>query len=292
MRDADGRFGLVDFLAAGSGRAEQVDAQFFRLDFHFADFLDLGQHGHGRGGSMDAALGFGFRHALHAVPAAFVAQDLVDVRAFHGKDDFLEPAQIGRRRVDHARLPALGIRETRIHPEQVAREQGGFLAAGARADFQDRVAAVVGIRRQHQRHERAFGARNRGFQFLFFRARDFGQFRIVGGIGQQFGVAGQLLPQALQFVRRPGQVPQALVLAHHLLERAGIGGRAGHGHRLLELLGAGGDLAKIGGIHFHGNRSFGRRYAKRAGRSRLGEGSGPSRTIATSSRSPSWRSAC
>jgi hypothetical protein len=82
---------------------------------------------------------------------------------------------------------------------------------------------------------------------------------------------GQLLPQALQVRRRLGQVAQALVFAHQFLERSGIGGRAGHGHGLLELFGAGGHLAKIGGIHFHGNRSFGSRYAKRAGRSHCGK---------------------
>jgi hypothetical protein len=213
VREAHGGFGLVDLLAAGTRRAEEIDAQILGLDLDFADFLDFGQHGHGGGRRVDAPLRFGFRHALHAMAAAFVAQGLVDVRAFDGKNDFLEAAEIGRRRVDDARLPTARVGELGIHAEQVAGEQRGFLPAGAGADFQDGVAAVVGIRRQHQRHERAFGGGERGFQLRLLRARDFGQFRIARAVGEQFGVAGELLSQAPQILGRPRQVAQALMFA-------------------------------------------------------------------------------
>ena len=73
MGDAHRAVGLVDVLAAGALGAIDVDAQvlFVDLDVHI---LGFGQHRHGRGGGMDAALGFGHRHALHPVHAAFEFQ--------------------------------------------------------------------------------------------------------------------------------------------------------------------------------------------------------------------------
>src|SRR5205807_7976293 len=66
--DADRRFGLVDMLAAGALRAHGLDPQIVALDIDI-DILDLGQHRHGGGGSVDAPLRLGVGHALHPVHA-------------------------------------------------------------------------------------------------------------------------------------------------------------------------------------------------------------------------------
>src|SRR5262249_54898129 len=63
---AHGRFGLVDVLAAGAARAQGVDLEVVVVDVDI-DVGGLGQHGDGRGRGMDAALGFGVGHALHAM---------------------------------------------------------------------------------------------------------------------------------------------------------------------------------------------------------------------------------
>ena len=70
VRDAHRAVGRVDRLAAGARGAEDVDAQVLVVDLD-VDLLGLGQHGHGRGRGVDAALGLGRRHALHAVHAGF-----------------------------------------------------------------------------------------------------------------------------------------------------------------------------------------------------------------------------
>ena len=73
VRQANGRLGAIDMLAARPAGAELVDAIIVRFQFDF-DIVRFGQHGHGGGRCVDASFGFRFRHALHAVSAAFVLQ--------------------------------------------------------------------------------------------------------------------------------------------------------------------------------------------------------------------------
>ena len=80
VRDAHRGVGGVDRLAAGTGGAEDVDAQVVRVDLDL-DLLGLGQHQHAGGGGVDPALRLGHRHALHAVHAALVLQPRPDALA-------------------------------------------------------------------------------------------------------------------------------------------------------------------------------------------------------------------
>src|ERR1700682_3397531 len=87
----------------------------------------------------------GVAHALHPVHAVFEFQLCKGAAATHLGDDFLEAAHGAFAGGDHLDLPALQACKTLIHPEQVAGEQGGLVAAGAGADFQDDVAIVHGV---------------------------------------------------------------------------------------------------------------------------------------------------
>jgi len=85
------------------------------------------------------------------VGAAFVFQAAVSAPAFDLGDDLLEAAHAARRRrTDDFHLPALRFGIARIHPEQIAGKQTGFIAAGSRADFQKDVFVVVGVFGQQQ----------------------------------------------------------------------------------------------------------------------------------------------
>ena len=128
-------------LAAGAAGVENVLAIIVRLqiDFHV---LRLGHDGHGGGRGVDAALGLGFRHALHAVAAALELQLAEDALAFEAQDDLLEAAQLGRRHVEHLDLPAVVLGVVLVHFVQIAGKQGRFFAAGAGADFQHAAGAV------------------------------------------------------------------------------------------------------------------------------------------------------
>ena len=78
MRIAD--VGLVDVLAAGAAGAEGVDAQLGRVERDLLGLVGLGQHRDRAGAGVDAALGLGRRHALHAVAAGFELELRVDAR--------------------------------------------------------------------------------------------------------------------------------------------------------------------------------------------------------------------
>ena len=103
----------------------------------------LGQHRHGAGRGVDAALGFGGRHALHAVRAGFELQLAVDVVAFDPGDDFFIAAVFAFVLREDLHPPAATLGVTRIHAEQVAGENRRLVATGAGTDFEEHVAAVV-----------------------------------------------------------------------------------------------------------------------------------------------------
>ncbi|HEY4969647.1 MAG TPA: hypothetical protein VII35_07055, partial [Steroidobacteraceae bacterium] len=94
---------------------------------------------------------FGVGHALHPVHAGFEFQLGEGAAPAHLGDDFLVAAHGAFAGRDHLDLPALQIGEAFIHPEQVAGEQRGLVAAGAGADFQHDVAVIHGVLGQ-QRH--------------------------------------------------------------------------------------------------------------------------------------------
>ena len=140
---ADGGGRLVDVLPTRAAGMEDVLAIVVRLqiDFHV---LRLRQHGDGGGGGVDPSLGLGFGDPLHAVAAAFIPQLPVHPLPVQAQRDFLEPAQLRGADPQHLHLPALAFRMALVHFEQVAGEQGGFLAARAGADLHD-AAAAIGI---------------------------------------------------------------------------------------------------------------------------------------------------
>src|SRR3546814_3602888 len=72
-------------------------------------------------------------------------------------DLFLETPDFGCVGGDEFHLPPLRVGIALVHAEQVAREQGGFVAAGACADFQHGRAGVGGIPGQQLQREGAFG---------------------------------------------------------------------------------------------------------------------------------------
>ena len=105
VRDPHRRIRGVDALASRAPRAVDVDAQVVGVDLH-VHLLGLGQHRHGDGRGVDAALGFGGRHALHAVNAALVLEGAVGPLALDHDDRLFHPSRAGGMAREDFNLPA------------------------------------------------------------------------------------------------------------------------------------------------------------------------------------------
>jgi hypothetical protein len=79
-------------LPARAAGAEGVDAQLRRVERDGLVLIGFGHHGHGAGAGVDAALGFGGGHTLHAVAARFELECAVHVIALYAQHDFLVAA--------------------------------------------------------------------------------------------------------------------------------------------------------------------------------------------------------
>ena len=147
MGDAHGGVRGVDALAAGAARAVDVDAQVLLLDVDL-DVVCLRQDGDGSRGGLDAALALGLGDALDAVHARLELHRAVDLVSQHLELDLGKAALVGGVGVDDLDLPLLALCVAAVHLEEVACEDGGLVAAGGRADLDDDVLLVVGVRRQ------------------------------------------------------------------------------------------------------------------------------------------------
>src|SRR5258707_11162697 len=97
---------------------------------------------------MNASLCLRRRNPLYAMLPSLVAQRSERARAGHLEDGFLHAAKwaVGVR--DGFARPAVPLDIARVQAEQMRREEGGFVATGARANFDDGVAVVERIVRQ------------------------------------------------------------------------------------------------------------------------------------------------
>ena len=125
----------------------------------------------------------GVGHALHAVHAGFELQLGEHAAAAHLGDDFLEAAHRALADREHLGLPALRGGVALVHAEQVAGEQRGLVAAGAGADFQDRVVLVHRVLRQQRQPDLAARALAPGLQRGLLGFRQLAHLGIGRGIG-------------------------------------------------------------------------------------------------------------
>lgn len=246
--DADGGLGFVDFLSAGPGGAVEVDADVFGADVDVVDFLGFGEDGDGGGGGMNAPASFGDGNTLYAVSSTFVAEGAVNVLTFDLEDDFLEATLAGIADIDEANGPATAFGVALVHAVEVGGEEGGFLASGAGADFDDGVSAVVGVGRDEGDHGLALG-----FGELAFDGFDF-----LDGHGAEVGVGVVVVFEFAGFVEAvlEGEgsaafgedVLKALMFADAVAIDGGLGGGFGEGEFPFEFLEAGGDAFDVGVI--------------------------------------------
>ena len=174
------------------------------VDLHV---FGLGHHGHRGGGGVDAALGLGLGHALHAMPAALVVQcgDRPLRPPTPRMTSLNPPNSVGfMSRISTFQRLALGV--VLVHFVEVAGEQGGLVAAGAGADFRH-AAGAIGVLAAGRRVQKLVPQR-------FPLGLQLGQL----GLGQLRAARG----------RRPAASPLASAIwAFEFLEAAVLRGRLG-----------------------------------------------------------------
>src|SRR3989441_9113309 len=249
VSDADGAVGGVHALAPRTLGAEHVDPEILLLDLD-VDLLRFRQHGDRGGGGVNAALRLGGRDALHAVHPRLVPQGAVRLRAPGREDRFLQPPEVAFGEGDDLDLPAPRLAEAGVHPEQVRREQRGFVAARPGADLHDRVAIGERIGRRQQLGERALEALDLGPQPVHVGAGPLGP---LGGLLMEYLASlGEVAAQPLQAVVGAADGVEPPVVAPPLLELCRGARGLGGGPRPGDLLPPAERLAESG---LHGSAS-------------------------------------
>ncbi len=174
MGDAHGRVSCVHTLPAGAGGAININAQIFvfDLDIHFLSFR---QNRNSCRRSVDAPLGFSGGHTLHAVNATFKFQMSKGALAEDIGDDFLIAAMLAIGCGNNFHLPSLGGGITLIHAEQIARKNGGFIAAGSGAHFKDHIAFIGCVFGQKQNAHFLFKLFNASIKLWLFNFSHLGK---------------------------------------------------------------------------------------------------------------------
>ena len=216
MRHAHRRLRLVHVLPAGAASAEQVDAEILLGYLQLVLLVSLREHHHRRGARVDAPLRLRLGDALDAVSAALEAEEPVGPLALHREDDLLVAVERGLVCGHHADTPALRLAVARIHPEEIAREQGGLLSPRAGAYLEAGVARLQRVGRQKPGEHIALGIR-----YARRKARDLplglgGQLRVEGGIRQHRLRAVDVVQKLEVALRRRLELLERGVLAHRL----------------------------------------------------------------------------
>ena len=114
------------------------------------DLVLLGQDRHGAGGSVNASLCLGRRHALHAMGAGLEFQPRERAAAGNAADDLLVATVLAGAFAEYLGGEALRFRVARVHAVELAGEDRRLIAAGAGADLEEDAALVARIARQQQ----------------------------------------------------------------------------------------------------------------------------------------------
>ncbi len=173
---------------------------------------------------MHAALGFGLGHALHAVHAALILERAVNLLAADLADDLLVAAGCTLALAVDLHLPAFALEILGVHAEEVAGKDGRLVAAGAAADLEDRVLAVLRVGRNQQQADLLLEGRKLLFQFGSLFLGHFAQILVLlvqenilgpGQVAEQLFVAGACLDDGLQLLVVLVELDVALHVGDH-----------------------------------------------------------------------------
>ena len=183
---------------------------------------------------MHTALCFGGGHALHAVNAALVLECAIHIGTRDGANDFLETARCAFAGTAHLEVPALRFAVFRVHTEEVASKECGFVATRTAADFEDSILGVLGVFGHEHEFDFLLELWDARFAEGHFFAGHLAHFGVVLTteqdvlallqVAQEVGVLFARVHQVLQFFVLLGQSHIALLVSNH----GGVGNQGGH----------------------------------------------------------------
>ena len=221
VRDPDGAGRFVDVLAARTRGAEGIDAQILGVDDKIHLF-GLRHHRHGCRGGVDAALRFGLGHTLDTVHSALILEPVIGPCAVHGKNGFLDTAQLRLIEVQNLQLPAPALNVHGVHPHQAVGKQRGFFAARTAAQLHDDTFIIVDILGQQQNFEIIFQLRHFLTFFADLLLYHFLKVRIKGlALEQGFGLSKMILRRGQGLISLHHGF-RLVILLHQTAEQCGI----------------------------------------------------------------------
>ena len=156
MSNTHGRVGCIHRLPAGTGRTVNINLQVVLTDLDLFGFINLRKYEHARSRRVNAPLRFSRRNTLNSVHAAFIFHvcPYAFGRFVGGSLDcylgILVPTHIGTGGGNNLGLPALMLGITQIHAQKITREESRLVAARARFDLKNNVAAIIRITRDQK----------------------------------------------------------------------------------------------------------------------------------------------
>ena len=164
-----------------------------------------------------------------AVNAGFRAQQAVGVFAFNADGGAVDARDFAVVFFEDVDFEAFALGVAAVHAEQIAGEQGGFVTAGAGADFQEHVAGIKRVGRQQQALE----------LLLEFDEFGLGGLRLFHGQGAEGGLRvlaqligfGKALFGGLAGMKGRHQVLQPGIFPAQGAELGGVGQHCGFGQQ-------------------------------------------------------------
>ncbi len=144
---------------------ESIDTNVVHVDLHIHLFR-FRENGYRCSRGVNASLGFRRGYALHTVYTRFELHFAIHIFSFYFTDNLLISAVCTLGIVHNRRAPAHFFEKALVHPEKIAGKNGRLIAAGTSPDFQDDVAAVVGVLGDEQFFDGLFQLFQSGNQFI------------------------------------------------------------------------------------------------------------------------------
>ena len=148
MRDAHGRFGPVDVLAAGAAGSVHVDTQVGRVDLDVEVVVDFRRHEYGRKRRMATVTGVERRLADEPVHAEFGPEPAERVIALDVHGRALDAGDLALRHLDQLGIESVGLGPFQVHAQQHLGPILRFGPARTGLDVEECI-RVVGLAAEH-----------------------------------------------------------------------------------------------------------------------------------------------